>query len=333
MQINFLNNGVFFLIAVVNSLVCYALFGLTGSVFGVLTVLFTHIVYAAKPDNKNIIYVWFLLSLVLLGGGIGYLLKLSVGFYLFLFLFSCFYYIIYNKDAYIDRVVPFFIIFSCMGTTLPAVSAELPLAYLTGITVSLLILGFFNRKNKADDPFINGLFAKGSYTGNKNILLRAFVYSLFLFLTLFIPDHFDLYRPYWAPLTFIVLLRPKEMSIIKITFSRFAGSVMGAIFLLMLYFTFGFGSLYVYFGILIIAVFLLPTFLNANYVLKTFAITFFVLLLLEETEFLHDPTYLLPVSRVYETFIGGSIAILASLVLNALRHHRANSDDTNEPQH
>ena len=61
MQISFINNGVFLIIAIVNSMVCFTLFGVTGSVFGVLTVLFTHIVYAAKPDNKNILYVWFLL--------------------------------------------------------------------------------------------------------------------------------------------------------------------------------------------------------------------------------------------------------------------------------
>lgn len=319
MQISFINNGVFLIIAIVNSMVCFTLFGVTGSVFGVLTVLFTHIVYAAKPDNKNILYVWFLLVLVVLGGAIGYLLKLSIGFYIYLFLFSCFYYVIYNKDAYIDRVIPFFIIFSCMGTTLHTVSADIPLAYITGITVSLLLIRIFNRRNTASNIFINGLFAKGNYTGNKIILLRAFIYSLFLFLSLFIPDFFDLYRPYWAPLTFIVLLRPKEMSILKITFFRFAGSLLGATFLLTLYFIFGFRFIYGYYGLLVFVIFMLPSFLNANYFAKTFAITVFVLLLLEETEYLHDPTYLLPISRVYETFIGGIIAVVASIALNALR--------------
>lgn len=326
MQITLLSNGVFFLLAVINSLICYALFGPTGSIFGVLTVLFTHIVYAAKPDNRNIFYVWFLLMLVMLGGGVGYWLKLSLGFYVYLFLFSCFYYIIYNKDAYVDRVIPFFIIFSCMGTTLTKIPADLPLAYLTGITVSLLLLSFFNRKNKTDGAFVNGLFARGTYSGNSNILLRAVVYSLFLFLSLYIPDHFDLYRPYWAPLTFIVLLRPKEMSIINITLSRFAGSVLGACFLLTLYAIFGFGHIYVYYGLLVVAIFMLPTFLNANYIVKTFAITVFVLLLLEETEYLHDPTYLLPVSRVYETFIGGSVALVASISLHALRRFQVKHD-------
>lgn len=90
MQISFINNGVFLIIAIVNSMVCFTLFGVTGSVFGVLTVLFTHIVYAAKPDNKNILYVWFLLVLVVLGGAIGYLLKLSIGFYIYLFYFHVF---------------------------------------------------------------------------------------------------------------------------------------------------------------------------------------------------------------------------------------------------
>ena len=319
MQISFLNNGVFLIIAILNSLVCSTFFGVIGAVFGVITVLFTHIIYEAKAEEGNVFYIWCLLLLVLAGAGLGFLLKLSVGFYFYLFCISCIYYIVYNKDLYFDRTVPFLIIFSCLGTTLPTVSIDLPLAYITGITISLLCLALLKRKNFDNNAFRNGLFAKQIYTGEKNILLRALIYSAFLFSSLALPDYLDLYRAYWASLTFIVLLRPKEVKILKTTCLRFAGSILGALFIIALFNVISFTHIDLYFCILAVVVFLLPSFLKLNYTVKTFAITVFVLLLLEETEFLHDPTYLLPFSRVYETLIGGSIAIVASVVLAKLR--------------
>jgi len=132
-------------------------------------------------------------------------------------------------------------------------------------------------------------------------------------------DYLDLYRAYWAPLTFIVLLRPKEVKILKTTCLRFIGSLLGALFIIALFNLISFTHIDLYFCILGVVVFLLPSFLKLNYTAKTFAITVFVLLLLEETEFLHDPTYLLPFSRVYETLIGGCVAIVASIVLSKLR--------------
>jgi len=323
MQVSFRNNGVFFFIALLNSLVCFSLFGVIGAVFGVITVLFTHIIYEAKPEEGNVLYIWFLLLLVLAGAGLGFLLKLSVGFYLYLFCVSCFYYVAYNKDLYIDRTIPFLIIFSSLGTTLPAVKIELPLAYVTGITISLFCLALLKRKHFDNNAFSNGLFARQTYTGEKHILLRAFIYSAFLFASLALPDYLDLYRAYWAPLTFIVLLRPKELNILKTTCLRFAGSLLGALFIIALFNLISFTHIYLYFAILGVVVFLLPSFLKMNYTAKTFAITVFVLLLLEQTEFLHDPTYLLPFSRVYETFIGGCVAIVASIVLGKLRPEEA----------
>ena len=323
MQVSFRNNGVFFFIALLNSLVCFSLFGVIGAVFGVITVLFTHIIYEAKPEEGNVLYIWFLLLLVLAGAGLGFLLKLSVGFYLYLFCVSCFYYVAYNKDLYIDRTIPFLIIFSSLGTTLPAVKIELPLAYVTGITISLFCLALLKHKHFDNNAFRNGLFARQTYIGEKHILLRAFIYSAFLFASLALPDYLDLYRPYWAPLTFIVLLRPKELNILKTTCFRFAGSLLGALFIIALFNLVSFTHIYLYFGILGVVVFLLPSFLKMNYTAKTFGITVFVLLLLEQTEFLHDPTYLLPFSRVYETFIGGCVAIIASIVLGKLRPEEA----------
>lgn len=319
MQLSFRNNGVFFIVALLNSLVCLTFFGVTGAVFGVLTVLFTHIIYQAKEQDGNVIYIWFLLLLVLGGAGLGFALRLSVGFYLYLFCMSCFYYLAYNKDLYIDRTFPFLIIFSCLGTTLPSVTPDLPLAYITGITISLLCLALLRRKHFDSNAFRNGLFARQTYTGQEKIWLRALIYSGFLFASLALPDYLGLYRAYWAPLTFIMLLRPKELNILKTTCFRFIGSFLGALFIIALFNLISFSHIDLYFCILGLVVLLLPTFLTMNYTAKTFAITVFVLLLLEETEFLHDPTYLLPFSRVYETFIGGSVAMVASIVLSKLR--------------
>lgn len=319
MQVSFRNNGVFLIVALLNSLICSTLFGVIGAVFGVITVLFTHIIYEAKSEEGNVFYIWCLLLLVLAGAGVGFLLKLSAGFYFYLFCVSCFYYVAYNKDLYIDRTIPFLIIFSCLGTTLPAVTIDLPLAYITGISISLLCLTLLKHKHVDSNAFRNGLFARQTYTSNENILVRALIYSAFLFASLALPDSLDLYRAYWAPLTFIVLLRPKEINILRTTCLRFAGSTLGALFIIALFNIISFSHIYIYFAILALVVFLLPTFLKMNYTAKSFAITVFVLLLLEETEFIHDPTYLLPYSRVYETLIGGSVAIVASIVLGKLR--------------
>lgn len=319
MQVTFRNNGVFLIITLLNSLICSTLFGVIGAVFGVLTGFFAHVIYQAKAEEGNVLYIGCLLLVVLAGAGTGFLLKLSVGFYCYLFCFSCFYYIVYNKDRYLDRMIPFLIIFSCLGTTLRSVTIDMPLAYITGITISLFCLTVLKHKNFDNNAFRNGLFARQTYSRDKNILVRALIYSVFLFSSLALPDYLELYRPYWSPLTFIMLLRPKELTILKNTCFRFSGSALGALFIILLFNLISFTYVYLYFFILAIVVFLLPSFLLLNYTAKTFAITVFILLLLEETEYLHDPTYLLPFSRVYETLIGGSMAIIASVVLSQLK--------------
>lgn len=282
--------------------------------------MFTNIVYEAKGDSTNIFYLAFLLSLILVGGAIGYTLRLSVPFYIFLFVLSYFYYVSYNKDASVDRIIPFFVIFSCMGTTLSAVPIEIPLAYLLGVCVSLLMLTLLRQKKYDNKAFKNGLFSRNFYSSTNRLGLRALIYSIFLFLSLAIPDYFDLYRVYWAPLTFVVLLRPKEVGIIKTTLARFLGSILGALFVLMVFHLTAFKTNYYDLVLLIVTIFILPTFLQLNYTTKIFAITVFVLLLLEETQFWGDPTYLLPYSRIYETLIGGGVAVVASFVLKWIRN-------------
>ncbi|EPG7576091.1 FUSC family protein [Providencia rettgeri] len=317
--ISFRNNGVFLITAIVNSTVCFFLFGVIGGTFGLLTTLFSNIVYDKKPDSSNIFYVFFLLCLVIVGGGIGFILKLTVYFYIYLFILSYCYYLFYKKDDYLDRTFPFLIIFSSMGTTLGSISLDLPMAYISGIAISLTIFSLLKNKNFESHAFKNGLFSKEIYHSDEKIYIRAFLFSFFLFLSLSIPDYLNLYKPYWAPLTFIMLLHPKEMHIIKVTLLRFLGSLLAAIFVISMFSLTKSKETYIYLAALAFIVFFIPTLFRLNYLLKTFSITIFVLLLLEETQFLHDPSYLLPISRVYETFIGGAIAILASLVLNIFR--------------
>lgn len=317
--ISFRNNGAFLIATIVNSTICFSLFGIIGGIFGVLTALFSNIAYDAKPDSSNIFYVFFLLCLVIVGGGIGFTLKLTIYFYIYLFFLSYCYYLFYKKDDYLDRIFPFLIIFSCMGTTLDSISIDLPMAYISGVAISLIIFSLLKHKDPESHAFKNGLFSKEIYHSDEKIYIRAFLFSFFLFLSLSIPDYLNLYKPYWAPLTFIMLLHPKEINIIKVTLLRFLGSLLAAIFVISMFSITKSKENYIYLSVLALIIFFIPTFFRLNYMLKTFAITVFVLLLLEETQFLHNPTYLLPISRVYETFIGGTVAILASIVLNIIR--------------
>lgn len=57
--ISFRNNGVFLITAIVNSTICFSLFGFIGGTFGLLTTLFSNVVYDTKPDSSNIFYVFF----------------------------------------------------------------------------------------------------------------------------------------------------------------------------------------------------------------------------------------------------------------------------------
>lgn len=318
-SINFRNNSIFFITTLINFSVCFSLFGIIGGMFGVITALFTNIVYEAKSDSSNIFYIFFLLILVMLGGAVGFALKLTIYFYVYLFALSYLYYLSFKKDDYLDRVFPFIIMFSCMGTTFKTISPDIPMAYILGIITGLISFSVLKHKNYENSAFKNGLFSRTIFYSNEHLYMRAFLFSFFLFLSLSIPDYLNLYKPYWAPLTFVMLLHPKEINIIKTTCYRFLGSLLAASFIILMYSITESKDIYTYLAILALTIFFLPTFFRLNYIFKTFAITVFILLLLEVTEFLHDPTYLLPLSRVYETFIGGSIAILASLTLNAFR--------------
>jgi hypothetical protein len=318
-NINFHDNGVFLITSLINSFFCFLFFGAIGAIIGIITVLFSNVISEAEENKGNIFYIWTLLFIVLIGGIIGYTLKISILFYLYLFILSFFYYISYNKDSYIDRTFPFLLIFSCIGTSIDNADINLILSYLTGITISVVCLTILRHKHYDIDSFRNGLFAKKTYTSQERILIRSAIYSFFIFLSLYLPNYFDLYRPYWAPLTFIILLRPKENDIMKITFHRIIGSFLGALTIVLIFDLLKFNHVYIYIFILIFVIFLLPSFFKMNYLLKSFGITVFVLLLIEKTIYLYNPNYQLPYSRIYETIIGGLIALMASIILKKIR--------------
>lgn len=160
LKISFHDNGVFLLISIINSGICYYFFGVIGLIFGFTTVLFSNVVYEAKEDKANIIYIWFLLSLAIMGGFIGFLLKISIEFYLYIFILAFFYYLMYGKDPTIDRTFPFIFIYSCIGTIFQNANIKMIYAYLTGITISLVLLSLLRYKKYENDSFKNGFFQK-----------------------------------------------------------------------------------------------------------------------------------------------------------------------------
>ncbi|WP_216935571.1 FUSC family protein [Acinetobacter sp. BY484] len=319
LEISFHDNGVFLLISLINSGICYYFFNFIGLIFGFITVLFSNMVYEAKEDKANIIYMWFLLSLVILSGVIGFLLKISIEFYLYIFILAFFYYIMYGKDPYIDRTFPFVFIYSFIGTVFQNTNIKIIYAYLTGITIGLLLLNLLRYKKYENDSFKNGFFSKSTYLTNERIFTRSITYSLFAFLSLYVPYYFLLYKPYWSALTFIILLRPKEIDVLRKTIGRFIGCLVAVIFIILLFKFISFSHNYLYLFIFLTLVFLLPSFLKMQNSIKSFGTTLFVILLIEITFYTYHPNYFVPISRVYETFIGGFFAIIASLILKKLR--------------
>lgn len=65
--------------------------------------------------------------------------------------------------------------------------------------------------------------------------------------------------------------------------------------------------------------FFLPTFLDKNPILRSFGVTFFVLAMTEISLYWNDPVYSPLFERLYETLIGGLLAIITSIVLKKIR--------------
>lgn len=313
-----IDNFIFITCALVSALVCYLTLGVENITLGVVSVMFTFVVFSAKPDNGDYVYTFLWVAIILLGCYIGILFHLSVAFYLFLFFVSVYYYISFERDTFSARAIPFMVIYASLGTTMKALEFKSALSFLMGSVIALIILGFAHHRKIEFTAFKNGIFSKTLYANPPHIFVSAFVYSVLLFSCLYLPDHFGLERVYWAPMTFIILLKPKDQDTIKNTIDRFIGSIVGAVVVFILLNIEGHYKI-INLGIIALCVFLLPSFFKLKNWVKTFGITVFILVLLESAEFWKDPNYTLPYARIYETFIGGMIAILGSFVLRQLQ--------------
>lgn len=313
-----IDNYVFLLSALVSVVICYFLLSPMDAVLACVAVLFTFVIYSAKPNNGDYVYTFLWIVIILSGCYIGIWLKLSVWFYLFLFAISSYYYISYQKDSFSDRAIPFMVIYASLGTTMKDLNYQSAIAFLIGSLVALTIMGIAHKNKIEFTAFKSGLFSKSLYSNPTHIWLHAVVYSAFLFLCLFLPDRIGFERPYWVPMTFIILLKPKEENLVKNTLTRFWGSVIGAIVVITIL---KIGTHYevIKIMLLVVSVFLLPSFFKMNNLFKTFGTTVFVLLLLETSIYWHEPNYSLPSTRILETFIGGALAIIASIVLKLMQ--------------
>ena len=314
------DNFIFISSAVISGLICYFILGSENVTLGIISIMFTFLIFTAKPDNGDYAYTFMWVTFIMVSCFIGIYLKLSFGFYFFLFIISNYYYISFNRDLYSDRAIPYIVIYASLGTTIKSMDYQSVIAFFIGTIVALIILGI-GHKNKIEfKAFKTGLFSKSLYKNPPHILYSSILYSCLLFLCLYLPDVFGLQRAYWAPMTFVILLKPKENKTIRNTLDRFLGCTAGA---LMLFVILKFDANYPLINWILVGlfVFFLPSFYKMANLPKSFATTVFILLLLEMAEFNKDPNYVLPYARIYETFIGGSLAILGSVMLKFFRKH------------
>lgn len=143
------------------------------------------------------------------------------------------------------------------------------------------------------------------------------IYALGLLLALAIPRSIDLGHFYWTLLTFVFVLHPKSQSIVKITLQRVLGSLISV---LLLYFLFNLPFM-PYIGLIAVVVFafLMPMSFHHGYTFMTFVVTSLILSILELVIYWRHPTYELLFDRVLETALGGTIAIMTSIILKLFR--------------
>ena len=314
-----IKDGLIFMASVAfTTLVGYLLFGVNALMWTSFSSMFTYSLYDARPDRSNHLYVFFLMMIIMINNYIGYWLQLSWLFYVYLFAVACFFHITYGKDPVLDRAVRYIIMLSTIGTTLTSVSYELPVGYLIGTLTVLGVLFVLHLKNYDFTAFKNGLFSKELYTSEKHAIPRAFIYSIGMLLSLLIPDFLHLGRIYWAPLTFVMVLNPKAEHVFKNTIFRFAGSFLSVILLMIMLATSYNASVIILASFFVIS-FFLPTFLDKTPILRSFGVTFFVLSMTEIALYWNDPVYSPLFERLYETLIGGLLAIITSIVLKKIR--------------
>lgn len=315
---NFKDSFVFIGSMLISTAIIYPLIGIqSGIAWSSFAVLCTYSLYSAKPDRSNFLYVLFWMIIIMGSTYIGRFLHLSPWFYLYLLIIAYCYYFFFGRDPVFDRAIRFVIILSTIGTTMPHITEGLPLGASIGTLTALSVCHYMMRKHKDLEAFKQGIFTHELFKLNTNIIPRALIYSLGMFICLWLPLYLGLNKNYWATLTFIMVMTPKAENVIHNTLLRFIGSLAAVILLFLLF------QLPDSQQVIIIALFffsfILPLCFGKNFAIVTFGITCYSLILVEIAGYWQNPAYTLLMDRILETCIGGFIAIIASIVLKFIR--------------
>lgn len=323
-KIPFKDSIVFVTSMVVSTLIAAQFIGLHAAIaWTSFSVLATYALYNAKPDRSNLLYVALWMILIFSSSYIGQLFHLTWKLYLFLFVLSYFYYYLFGRDPVFDRAIRFIIILATIGTALPKMNDGLAIGGAIGTISALLISHYLLRKEIDLEAFKQGIFTHDLFRLDTNLIPRAFIYSSGMFLSLIIPQMLGIEKNYWATITFLMVMTPKAMTVIHNTWLRFWGSVIAVIVLFILFQISQYipvNRLYIMIGLLLLFSFLLPICFKQSYLIVTLGVTCYSLVLVELTMYWdHPPMVELLIDRIIETFIGGVIAIVTSLILKVMR--------------
>lgn len=323
-KIPFKDSIVFVTSMVVSALIAAQFIGLHAAIaWTSFSVLATYALYNAKPDRSNLLYVALWMILIFSSSYIGQLFHLTWKLYLFLFVLSYFYYYLFGRDPVFDRAIRFIIILATIGTALPKMNDGLAIGGAIGTISALLISHYLLRKEIDLEAFKQGIFTHDLFRLDTNLIPRAFIYSSGMFLSLIIPQMLGIEKNYWATITFLMVMTPKAMTVIHNTWLRFWGSVIAVIVLFILFQISQYipvNRLYIMIGLLLLFSFLLPICFKQSYLIVTLGVTCYSLVLVELTMYWnHPPMMELLIDRIIETFIGGVIAIVTSLILKVMR--------------
>lgn len=322
-SLHFRDSFVFVGSMLLSALLAVHFIGLKGAIASTsFAVLCTYSLYNAKPDKANLLYVILWMLIIIGSSFLGALFGLSWKLYLLLFVISYFYYYLFGKDPVFDRAVQFCIILVTIGSAMPKFVGDLAIGSLFGTTSALIVCHYLLHKNVDLRAFKDGIFTHELFKLNTHLIPRSLIYSLGMFLSLWLPHYFGIEKNYWATITFVMVMPPKASTVLQKTWFRFLGSVIAvALLFLILQIPdyFHFNMVYYMIGLLILFSFILPLCFGRQYTIVTFGVTCYSLILVELAMYWNHPMMGLLMDRVVETAIGGAIAIVVSLILRALR--------------
>lgn len=321
------NEGIIFSSCIfVSALIAYLLMGLNGALWATIACIYAFNLFNAQKTFKNYYYIGIGFVLMFISAAIGYFLKIGVSFCLALTLFSFFYYQMYGKDTMLDLTMKFMILISVVASVLPEVNLTLFGGFFLGGTVTTFSCYTLSQKEHLNLRFLSSLMDKSLFRLPQYIFFRALTYSIGLLLSLTIPLYLELGHFYWAALTYIFVLHPKSVQIMKVTYERTLGCFLSVV---MLFFILQV-PLMPYLGciLVLLCAFLLPISYRGSYVFITFVTTTLILSLLELIAYGNNPQSDLLFYRILETILGGIIAILISFILNRFREKTPVPDQT-----